>query len=182
MSIVTIRRWIHAPLGTAPIRTSRVQPCAILVRVLSRGVNEKLIKYRSAYFTSLVSAILVLYSPEDVISSFFAQLLNVYSLIVAAIIAIAGHNLTKLHSVVALTLAASPLSLYLILYVFRSLLGKQTRLQAVFGPGMHLNRALVLIMLPLWAGVLAFTILPTSAWQFQQAACDLCVPHLSLQL
>ncbi|KAJ7645838.1 hypothetical protein B0H17DRAFT_448688 [Mycena rosella] len=32
----------------------------------------------SAYFTSLVSAILVLYSPEDVESSFFAQLLNVY--------------------------------------------------------------------------------------------------------
>lgn len=50
MSIVTIRRWIHAPLGTAPIRTSRVQPCAILVRVLSRGVNEKLIKYSVSLF------------------------------------------------------------------------------------------------------------------------------------
>jgi hypothetical protein len=39
---------------------------------------------RAAYFSSLVSAILVLYSPEDVTSAFFAQLLNVYSLIVAA--------------------------------------------------------------------------------------------------
>ncbi|KAJ6542620.1 hypothetical protein B0H19DRAFT_1171094 [Mycena capillaripes] len=126
----------------------------------------------STYFTSLVSAILVLYSPEDVTSSFFAQLLNVYSLIVAAIVSIAGHNLTKLHSVTALTLAASPLSLYLIMYVFRSLLGKQTRLEAVFGSGQYLNRVLVLIMLPLWASVLAFTALPTSVWEFQQAACD----------
>ncbi|KAF7326894.1 hypothetical protein MVEN_02583300 [Mycena venus] len=126
----------------------------------------------STYFTSLVAAILVLYSPEDVTSAFFAQLLNVYSLIVAAMISIAGHNLTKLHSVIALTLAASPLSLYLILYVFRSLLGRQTRLQAVFGPGMYLNRALVLVMLPLWASVLGFTAMPTSTWEFQQAACD----------
>ncbi|KAJ7141859.1 hypothetical protein C8R43DRAFT_584180 [Mycena crocata] len=126
----------------------------------------------STYFSSLVSAILVLYSPGDVTSAFFAQLLNVYSLIVAAIISIVGHNLTKMHSVIALTLAASPLSLYLLMYVFRSLLGKQTRLQAVFGPGMYLNRALVLIMLPLWAAVLSFTALPTSVWHFQQAACD----------
>ncbi|KAJ7719628.1 hypothetical protein DFH07DRAFT_310363 [Mycena maculata] len=126
----------------------------------------------STYFSSFVSAILVLYSPEDVASSFFAQLLNVYSLILAAIVAIKEHNLTRMHSVIALVLAASPLSLYLVLYVFRSLLGKQTRLQAVFGPGMYLNRALVLIMLPLWISVLAFTALPNSAYHFQQAACD----------
>ncbi|KAJ7160813.1 hypothetical protein C8R46DRAFT_354723 [Mycena filopes] len=126
----------------------------------------------STYFTSLVSAILVLYSPEDVQSSFFAQLLNVYSLIVAAVISIAGHNLTKMHSVIALTLAASPLSLYLLMYVFRSLLGRQTRLHAVFGPGMYLNRTLVLLMLPLWASVLTFTALPTATWEFQQASCD----------
>ncbi|KAJ6554042.1 hypothetical protein DFH09DRAFT_581175 [Mycena vulgaris] len=127
----------------------------------------------STYFTSLVAAILVLYSPEDVTSSFFAQLLNVYSLIVAAMIAIGGKNLTKMHSVIALTLAASPLSLYLIMYVARSLLGRTSRLEAVFGPGMYLNRALVLLMLPLWVSVLSFTALPTSVWQFQQAACDI---------
>jgi hypothetical protein len=123
-----------------------------------------------AYFSSLVSAILVLYSPEDVESAFFAQLLNVYSLIVAAIISIAGHNLTKLHSVTALTLAASPLSLYLLMYVVRSLMGKNTRLEAVFGKGKILNRAIVLLMLPLWIGVLVFTSLSTVTWEFQQAS------------
>ncbi|KAJ7619503.1 hypothetical protein FB45DRAFT_799946 [Roridomyces roridus] len=126
----------------------------------------------STYFTSVVSAILTLYSPDEVISSFYAQLLNVYSLVAAAIIAIAEHNLTKLHSVVVLTLAASPLSIYLVFYVFRELLGKQTRLQAVFGPGQYVNRALVLLMVPMWISVLVFTSLPTITWQFQQAACD----------
>ncbi|KAJ6570719.1 hypothetical protein B0H10DRAFT_1964593 [Mycena sp. CBHHK59/15] len=127
----------------------------------------------STYFTSVVSAILVLYSPADVESSFFAQLLNVYSLIVAAIISIAEHDLTKLHSVVAMTLAASPLSLYLLMYVFRSLIGKPTRLDSVFGKGKYLNRIVVLLMLPLWVAVLSFTALPYATWHFQQAACDI---------
>ncbi|KAJ7160917.1 hypothetical protein C8R46DRAFT_1223268 [Mycena filopes] len=126
----------------------------------------------STYFASLVSAILVLYSPDDIKDSFYAQTLNVYSLIVAAMIAIGEHSLTRMHSVMALTLAASPLSLYLIIYVLRSLLGNQTRLQTVFGPGQHINRALVLIMLPLWVGVLVFTALPARIWEFQQGACD----------
>ncbi|KAJ7656689.1 hypothetical protein B0H17DRAFT_1213679 [Mycena rosella] len=126
----------------------------------------------STYFTSVVSAILVLYSPETVTEAFYAQLLNVYSLIVAVLISVAEKTLTKMHSVIALTLAASPLSLYLIMYVGRSLLGRTTRLEAVFGPGMYLNRTLVLIMLPLWASVLSFTALPSQVWTFQQAACD----------
>ncbi|KAJ7334708.1 hypothetical protein DFH08DRAFT_291621 [Mycena albidolilacea] len=126
--------------------------------------------FSSTYLTSLVSAILVLYSPADVESSFFAQLLNVYSLVIAAIIAIAKHNLTKLHSVVAVTLAASPLSLYLLAYVVRSLFGRHTRLDKVFGKGRHLNRGIVVLAFPLWVGVLAFTMLPSSG--FQQAACD----------
>ncbi|KAK6992084.1 hypothetical protein R3P38DRAFT_3088997 [Favolaschia claudopus] len=126
----------------------------------------------SAYFTALVSALLVLYSPEDVENSFFAQLLNVYSLIIAAMVAISKHNLTKLHSVISLTLASSPLSLYLLAYVIRSLFGKPTRLDKVFGKEKLWNRAIVLFMLPLWAAVLSFTAMPTSVWHFQQAACD----------
>ncbi|KAJ7673534.1 hypothetical protein B0H17DRAFT_1335029 [Mycena rosella] len=126
----------------------------------------------STYFTTVVSAILVLYSPEDVASSFFAQLLNIYSLIIAAIISIAHRNLTKPHTVVALGLAASPLSAYLIIYVIRSIFGNQTRLDAVFGRGNWLNRSAVLALLPIWFSVLVFSVLPTGAWHFQQTACD----------
>lgn len=136
----------------------------------------------STYFSSLVSAILVLYSPEEVSSAFFAQLLNVYSLIVAAMVSIAARTLTKMHSAIALTLAASPLSLYLIFYVCRSLMGRSTRLEAVFGPGKYLNRTLVLLMPPLWITLLTFTALPPTVWQFQQAACDYSVGrnHIAL--
>ncbi|KAJ6584093.1 hypothetical protein DFH09DRAFT_1308794 [Mycena vulgaris] len=124
----------------------------------------------STYFTTVVSAILVLYSPEDVASSFFSQLLNVYSLIIAAIISIHNRNLTRPHTLVALGLAASPLSVYLIIYVIRSILGNQNRLQAVFGKGKWLNRGAVLTLLPIWVSVLVFSALPS--WHFQQSACD----------
>ncbi|KAJ6611435.1 hypothetical protein B0H10DRAFT_1882771 [Mycena sp. CBHHK59/15] len=123
----------------------------------------------STYFTTIVSAILVLYSPENVASSFYAQLLNVYSLIFAAIIAIGERNLTKVHSVIALCLAASPMSAYLFVYVIRSLIGDQNRLGTVFGKGMWLNRCTVLVILPLWLSVLGFT---ARTAHFQQRACD----------
>lgn len=106
--------------------------------------------------------------------AFYSQILNVYSFIIAAIIAIGKHNLSRLHSAVALSLVGSPLSAYLLIYVIRSLFGRMTRLQRAFqvGRGKYLNRALVLMMLPLWLAVLIFTALPESARIFQQAACD----------
>jgi len=69
-------------------------------------------------------------------------------------------------------LAASPLSVYLLIYVVRSLFVSHTRLDKVFGKGKHLNRVIVFFMFPLWLAVLGFTVLPTSIWHFPQAACD----------
>ncbi|KAJ7730906.1 hypothetical protein DFH07DRAFT_969025 [Mycena maculata] len=115
-----------------------------------------------------VSTILILYSLEDVELSIFAQLLNGYSLIMAAIIAISKHTLTKMHSIIALTLATSPLSIYLLIYVFRSFFRRHTHLNGVFRKGKYLNRAIVILMFPLWVSVLAFTTLPTSVWPFNK--------------
>ncbi|KAJ7264452.1 hypothetical protein B0H12DRAFT_1217176 [Mycena haematopus] len=126
----------------------------------------------STYITTIISAILVLYSPEDVQASFFSQLLNIFSLVIAAIISIANRNLTKPHTIVALGLAASPLSLYLIIYVLRSIFGSQNRLETVFGRGMWVNRLAVLTLLPIWLAVLVFSALPDGTWHFQQSACD----------
>ncbi|KAJ7451635.1 hypothetical protein FB451DRAFT_1409723 [Mycena latifolia] len=126
----------------------------------------------STYFTTVVSAILILYSPEDAASTFFSQLLNLYTLIFAAILSIRSRTLTKPHAVVALALAASPFSLYLIIYVIRTILGNQTRLQTVFGRGKWLNRGAVLVLPPIWIAVLVFAALPNGAWHFQQRACD----------
>ncbi|KAJ7914478.1 hypothetical protein B0H13DRAFT_439629 [Mycena leptocephala] len=139
------------------------------VRISSRCLDSKMTHYT---VTTIVSAILVLYSPEDVPASFFSQLLNVYSLIVAAIIAIAHRNLTKPHTAVAMSLAASPLSAYLIIYVIRSIIGNQNRLSTVFGKGKWLNRFAVLTIVPVWVAVLVFSALPKGMWHFQQSACD----------
>ncbi|KAF7299705.1 hypothetical protein HMN09_00976100 [Mycena chlorophos] len=126
----------------------------------------------STYFTTVMSAILVLYSPSEVTSTFFSQLLNVYSIIIAALVAIAKKNLTKPHAAVALGLACSPLSIYLIIYVIRSLIGNPNRLQGVFGPGMWLSRLSVLMLVPVWFTLLGLEVAPDNSWRFQQSACD----------
>ncbi|KAJ7916535.1 hypothetical protein B0H13DRAFT_2323322 [Mycena leptocephala] len=171
----------HDPcFGNDPTNTTCSIPSLAMINFLNISNPDSYSKLLpavrfSAYFTSLVSAILVLYSPEEVESSFLAQLLNVYSLIVASMIAIARNHLTKFHSVVALTLASSPLSVYLLFYVIRSLFGIHTRLDKVFGKGKHVNRTMVLLAFPLWLAVLCFTALPSTAWDFQQTACDLII-------
>ncbi|KAF7314582.1 hypothetical protein MKEN_00931600 [Mycena kentingensis (nom. inval.)] len=126
----------------------------------------------STYFTTIMSAVLVLYSPEEVASTFLSQLLNVYSLIIAALIAVINRNLTKPHTAVALGLACSPLSAYLIIYVLRALFGYNSRLNVVFGPGMWLPRLSVLLLLPVWLTLLVLAAKPNGAWRFQQSACD----------
>ncbi|KAJ7160032.1 hypothetical protein C8R46DRAFT_1353829 [Mycena filopes] len=93
-------------------------------------------------------------------NAFVSQLFNIYSLIIAAIISVNQHTLTKPHTVVALALAASPFSIYLVIYVLRSLIGNQNRLSAVFGKGQWLNRLAVLTLLPIWVVVLVFSALP----------------------
>jgi hypothetical protein len=71
-----------------------------------------------------------------------------------------------------MSLAASPLSAYLIIYVIRSIIGNQNRLSTVFGKGKWLNRFAVLTIVPVWVAVLVFSALPKGMWHFQQSACD----------
>lgn len=128
--------------------------------------------YFPAYFTTIALSTIILYSPEDVLEAFYSQVLSVYSLIVAAMITVIERNITRLHTVIATSLAGSPLSVYLLLYVLRSLMGRVTRLHGVFGPGKWINRILVLVMLPLWLTLTIIATLPPQKWHFQQSACD----------
>lgn len=115
----------------------------------------------------------MLYSEEDkVVEAFYAQLLSTYSLVVSAVIAIAKHQLTRLHAVAALSLAGSPLMFYLTLYAFKEVLGRETRITHVFTDLKGTKLTLVLLLFPLWLAVLIFLALPRHIWQFQQAACD----------
>ncbi|KAJ7705539.1 hypothetical protein B0H17DRAFT_1126348 [Mycena rosella] len=85
-----------------------------------------------------------------------AKSLNVYSLIFAAL----ARNLTKPDTVITMGLVASPLSVYLVLYVFRSLCGGHNHLASVFGDGMWRNRCAVLALVPLWIVVAVISAFP----------------------
>lgn len=96
-----------------------------------------------------------------------------YSLIIAAIIGTANHNLTKLHALFAAVAASSPLSIYLFVYAVRAFFGEQTRLQSLFGPGKWVNRSITLFIAPVWAMFIVFLAVPSETYHFQQAACEL---------
>jgi hypothetical protein len=64
------------------------------------------------------SATLLFYShkPEAIREAYYAQVLTLYSIMVAAVIAVFQHNLTKFHALIAIELVASPLTIYMFLY------------------------------------------------------------------
>jgi hypothetical protein len=125
-----------------------------------------------AYVCSIFLSIVILYAnEEDVKAAFYAQMLSTYSFIFAAIIAIAEHNLTRLHAVFVLQMAGSPLSFYLVVTIVKSIMSKKKGNPEAWRRK-PLNRVLVLVLVPLWAAVLIFVALPSHIWQFEQAACD----------
>lgn len=122
--------------------------------------------------TNICLAVVVWYQPDDAKDSFYAQILTVYSLVIAAIIAIAEHELTKIHAFFAAIAAASPLSIYLFLYAIRATFGHRTRLHSVFGTERWINRVITLVIFPVWLALFIFLALPAETYHFQQAACE----------
>lgn len=107
--------------------------------------------------------------------AFWAQALQIYSLLIAGIIAIATRGLTRLHAVFVLIDIASPLALYILFLALRTvLLRHKTRLHPVFGAETRwraiFSIATVLAIFPIWLSVYLIVML-RSTW-FQQTACD----------
>lgn len=119
--------------------------------------------------------------------AFYGQLLQMYSLLIAAVIAIAARQLTRLHAIFVLLAVSSPLSLYLGIHALRrSLIRRDTRLKPVFGHEdapigekqrfrwpvwrARLNRALVIALIPFWFTVFVIS-MKRREW-FNQRACD----------
>ncbi len=112
-----------------------------------------------------------------------------YAFLIAALIAIATHQLTQLHAMFVLFAVASPLSFYLTSQAVRwSFFRRDTGLKPVFEYDAgtiegqadrfywplwraRLNRSLVLLSSPLWIIVFLITVLEQS--EFNQAACTL---------
>ncbi|KDQ56781.1 hypothetical protein JAAARDRAFT_301158 [Jaapia argillacea MUCL 33604] len=87
------------------------------------------------YVTNICLALIIFYAPEELVVSFYAQLLSVYSLFVTIVISIINQNLTRLHATIALVAAGSPLSIYMIVYALRTMLWGSTRMDPVYARG-----------------------------------------------
>lgn len=117
-------------------------------------------------------AILVFYDPEEVKESFWAQTLTVYSLILTSVITIFQAQLTRIHAILAATIAGSPLSLYIVIYAIRSIFGGNHRLASVVGHRKQIPRTVVLIALAVWTALVIYIIIPTHLSHFAQPACE----------
>lgn len=130
-----------------------------------------------AYFGTVCLAILLLYEPKASADAFYGLVLQNYSLMIAATISIAWKQLTRLHAVFALTVAGSPVSIYLLVHSLRCICMKcSERLESIFGNSIgirgKINRAIALLAVPLWAFLIAITLQSPRAGWFQQTACD----------
>ncbi|KDQ54269.1 hypothetical protein JAAARDRAFT_403882 [Jaapia argillacea MUCL 33604] len=129
----------------------------------------------STYVTNVCLALVILHSPDDVATTFYAQILSVYSLFITTCISIADHSLTRFHGTYALITTGSPLSISLVIYALRSLSGQETRMNEVFEKGKArwwFNRLLVLLMIPFWVGIFIYLSIADKRGSLSQVACD----------
>lgn len=71
-------------------------------------------------------------------------LLQLYSILVTAVLTVVQKGLTKLHAVTALGMIASPVTIYILVYSIRNALGGHTRLDALVGKGKIAQKVLVI--------------------------------------
>lgn len=124
---------------------------------------------------------------------FYAYLLQIYSLLIAAVVAVASRSLTRMHAIYVLYAVASPLTDYIVIQALRStIFAQDTRMRSLFAfrhldsttsalaqdererqsrrKWAMINCAAVLLLIPTCIALFAL-ICAKSAW-FQQQDCD----------
>jgi hypothetical protein len=137
------------------------------------------------------AAILIFYSKDHdgIREAYWSQVLTLYSILVAAAVAISQENLTKFHGLIAIELVASPLTLYMAVYgewirwrlralllmsslVVRSFFGHRHRLDHLMGKGHFTQRFVALGTVAIWVAFLVYLLLPSHLQQFSQPSCE----------
>jgi hypothetical protein len=121
-------------------------------------------------------AILIFYSQDDLHESYWASLLNIYSILLTSIISVFKHSLSRFHAIIAAVIVGSPLTFYNFIYAVRSSLGHNHRLDRLFGKGQIKQRLLALLTVTIWGGFVIYLILPNHVSHFSQANCDKASP------
>lgn len=122
------------------------------------------------YLTGFCLAILIFYSSKRVRTAYWSQILISYSLLLTCGISIYRKDLTRLHSIVLVSIVCSPVNVYFTGYAVRAFWSTH-RLDAVLGRGQSLRRGLVGISVLFWVGILIYTYLPHKHPRFAQDSC-----------
>jgi len=126
----------------------------------------------ASYVTNLCLSIMLFYSPENAHTALWSQLLTMYSLLLTCAISVSQKNLSRLYALLAVVIAGSPLSLYLIMYAIISFWYQRHRLRCIFGEGQLIPRMLVIIAGCLWVSLLTFSMVLSDRAHFAQRSCD----------
>ena len=113
--------------------------------------------------------------------SVWAQVISVYSLTIAGGISIFKTQLTRIHAVLTIAIAGSPLSLYIVVHALLSMRPRGLRpknpLTAVFGKNRKIfhritARLIVLGAFIVWFSLLVYTLLHSHINHFAQSSCE----------
>jgi hypothetical protein len=95
---------------------------------------------------------------------------------VSCFISLVKVELARIHAMLAVATAGSPLSLYIVIYAIRSTWQGNHRMKAVFNGENRIisiiARLLAIAGLIIWIALIAFILSPTSATRFTQVSCE----------
>ena len=115
---------------------------------------------------------MIFYSPEDASMALWSQLLSIYSLLLTCGISITRASISRLYALLAVVIAGSPLSLYLVSYAVVSFWYRRHRLNHIVGQGQMIPRLLVIGAGCLWIALLIFSTVISDRGHFAQRSCD----------
>ena len=118
-------------------------------------------------------ALLVFYSPNDAVTSFWSQVLSGFSLLIACAVSSAKGNLTRFHASIVVILTGSPLFFYLCIYSAISFKWRKHRMNGLVGDGQWFRRLVMIISGAFWICMFVIILLPDTDQRikFSQASC-----------
>ncbi|KAF8522715.1 hypothetical protein BU17DRAFT_15407, partial [Hysterangium stoloniferum] len=124
----------------------------------------------SAYLTNFLVATIIFYNENVPKDPIWSQILTVYSLLIACFISILRQELSRIHAIIAVVIASSPTSAYIVIYAIRSIFWGGHRMGAVFGKRRIVVAAIA--TLPFWIALAAYTMFPKNQSSFTQISCE----------
>ncbi|KIJ50521.1 hypothetical protein M422DRAFT_245142 [Sphaerobolus stellatus SS14] len=124
----------------------------------------------ASYLINILTTLIIYYDPASLSDPFWAQLLNIYSVLISNVISVAESNLTRIHAVIATGLVGSPLNFYLFFYAVRSIWGGE-RMKKILRKDLC-TRILSILAWTIWITLVIYILVPDTQ-HFSQRSCQI---------